>query len=135
MSEPSDPIRIAVQQPGYLRIGTMLISILSVMIPLLLLTVLLLFSIWYLFVYFRRFRKRVKVEAREALEILHREFGELQTVLRAEESALQSARKTKKLTKAESDMIQTMDKALQSSQQKVEKEIADITELTKSKKN
>jgi hypothetical protein len=47
---------------------------------------------------------------------------------------LKSSRKTKKLTKAESDMIEVMGEALQSSQIKVEKEIADITELAKKEK-
>jgi hypothetical protein len=52
-------------------------------------------------------------------------------VLRNQESSLQASRKTKKLTKAESEMIEIVDKALQTSQQKVEKEMKDVTRLTK----
>lgn len=130
-SEVSGPIRIAVQQPGYLRIGSVLISVLSVIVPLILLVFALIIGTWYLFVYLRRFRKRVRVESAEALEILHREFSNLQNTLRNQEAALQESRKTKKLTKAESEVIETLDRALQQSQRTVEKEIEDVTALTK----
>ena len=130
-SDPSDKIRIAVQQPGYLKIGSLIVSVLSVIIPLLVLLGITILGIWYLILYSRRFRKRVKVESFEALQILRREFGDLQTTLREQESIVQASRKTKKLTKAETEMIQVLDLALQSSQKKVEKEIADITELIK----
>lgn len=133
-SEASDVVRIAVQQPGYLRIGSLIVSILSVIIPLAVLTFFLGFALWYLLLIARKFRKRVRVEATEALEILRKEFSELQTALRSQEDMLKSSRKTKKLTKAESDMIEVMGEALQSSQIKVEKEIADITELAKKEK-
>jgi hypothetical protein len=72
----------------------------------------------------------VGIESIEALEILHREFSNLQKTVHTEEQALQSSRKTKKLTQAESHMIKTFDAALLTSQAKVEKEIEDITELT-----
>lgn len=132
-SEVSEPIRIAVQQPGYLRIGSLLISTLSVIIPLLVLVAALILGLWYFFAFFRRFRKRVRVESREALEILNREFADLQTMLRTQESMLRESRRTKKLTKAESEMIEEFDKALQASQQKVEKEIRDVNQLTRKK--
>lgn len=132
-SELSEVVRIAVQQPGFLRIGSLIVSVLSVIVPLVVLAFLLAFGLWYFILYAKRFRKKVGIESREALEILHQEFSELQVVLRNQESEMQKSRKTKKLTKAESDMIEVMDKALQSSQQKVEKEIADITELTSKK--
>jgi hypothetical protein len=134
-SDISDTVRIAVQQPGYLRIGSMIVSVLSVIVPLLVLILLLGLGLWYLVMYAKRFRKQVGIESREALEILHQEFSELQITLHTQESAMQKSRKTNKLTKTETDMIEVMDRALQSSQQKVEKEIADITELTKKNKN
>ena len=129
-SEMSDIVRIAVQQPGYLRIGTMLVSALSVIVPLLLLVALLFFGIWRMFTRFRNLRRNVRVESSEALEILRREFTNLQKTLRDQESKLQKSRSTKKLTKAESTMIEVIDLALQNSQQAVEKEISDVTILT-----
>lgn len=132
MSDESSAIRIAVQQPGYIRIGSFIVSLLSVIIPLIALIGLLIVAGWYMLAYMRKFRKKVGVESAEALEILHREFTSLQTELRNQESLLQESRKTKKLTKAESNMLEVFDRALQTSQRRVEKEIVDVTKLTKS---
>lgn len=130
LSERSEIIKIAVQQPGYVRIGSLVVSIFSIAIPLLALLIFGGFSLWYLFMYLARFRKRVGKESKEALEILHREFSNLQTILREQEAELQNSRKTRKLTKAEADMVEAFDRALQSSQAAVEKEIEDVEELS-----
>jgi hypothetical protein len=130
-SARSDSQRIAVQEPGYVRIAGQFVDAMSVIVPLLLLAVLLVLGMWYLLFVFRRFKGSVRVESVEALDILHREFSNLQVILRNQESTLQSSRKAKKLTKAESEMIEVIDKALQTSQRTVEKEIQDVTQLTK----
>jgi len=126
----SDNQRIAVQEPGYVRIGGQVVDAMSVIVPLILLALLLVFGIWYLLFVYRRFKGTVRIESVEALDILHREFTNLQIMLRDQESSLQASRKTKKLTKAESEMIEVVDRALQNSQRKVEKEIKDVTQLT-----
>lgn len=125
----SDTIRIAVQQSGFIRLGSVLVSYLSVIIPLIALLGLAVAVTWYMVVYLRRFRKQLRKESSEALEILHREFTSLQTELRHQEGLILESRKTKKLTKAEADMIMVLDKALQNSQRNVEKEISDVTRL------
>jgi hypothetical protein len=132
-SELSDPIRIAVQQPGFIRIGSLLVSVLSVLMPLLVLLALLLFGLWYLLVYARRFRTEVRVESIEALQILRREFADLQTILMRQSRMMGESRRTKKLTKAEASMVDLFGTALRNSQQNVEREILDITELTDKK--
>jgi hypothetical protein len=129
-SDVSEAIRIAVQQPGFIRVGSFIVSLLSVLIPLIVLSVFLTLGVWYLITYARRFRKVVRVESVEALEILRKEFTELQTVLLYHQQLLQESRKTKKLTESEQAMIDAVGSALKSSQQKVEKEIRDITNLT-----
>jgi hypothetical protein len=129
-SAVSDVVRIAVQQPGFLRVGSLIVSVLSVIVPMIILIGLLVIGTIYLFAYVRRFKKKVGVESVEALEILRREFSHLQKTVRAEEQALQSSRNTKKLTQAENHMIEILGAALIASQRKVEKEIKDITELT-----
>lgn len=129
-SDVSEVIRIAVQQPGYIRIGSFIVSLLSVIIPMIVLVVFLLLGIWYLVVYTRRFRKVVRVESVEALEILRKEFTDLQMVLSQQQRILQESRKTRKLTEGEQVMVDAVGIALRSSQQKVEKEIKDITNLT-----
>jgi len=130
-SAMSDVRRIAVQEPGYIRIAGQVVDAMSVIVPLILLTLLLVFGMWYLLFVLRRFKGTVKTESIEALDILHREFASLQTMLRDQESLLQASRKTKKLTKAESDMLEAVDRALQASQRKVEKEMEDVAQLTK----
>jgi len=126
----SDTKRIAVQEPGYVRIGGQVVDAMSVIVPLILLALLLVFGIWYLLFVYRRFKGTVRIESVEALDILHREFSNLQIMLRDQESSLQASRKTKKLTKAEAEMIEAVDRALQTSQRKVEKEMEDVTNLT-----
>ena len=128
-SELSDIKRIAVQEPGYIRIGSQVVNAMSVIVPLVLLVLLFMFGIWYLLFVFRRYRSAIQVESVEALDILHREFSQLQATVRSHEAALQQSRKTKKLTKAETAMIAAVDAALVESQQKVEKEINDVTRL------
>ena len=128
-SEISEIKRIAVQEPGYIRLGSQVVNAMSILVPLLLLTMLLFFGIWYLFFVFQKFRGAVGRESSEALDILHREFASLQTDLQSQEANLRKSRKTNKLTKAEAAMIETFDKALQNSQRAVEKEIQDVTKL------
>ncbi|MCA9357229.1 hypothetical protein H6784_00510 [Candidatus Nomurabacteria bacterium] len=135
LSDVSEVIKIAVQQPGYLRVGSMIVDALSVVIPLIVLVLFLIVGTWYLIAYLGRFRRRVRVESFEALEILHREFSSLQKTLRDQELVMIESRKTKKLTKAESDMIGVLDNALLAAQSKVEKEIEDVTELTRKNSN
>lgn len=129
-SDMSDPVRIAVQEPGLIRIGSFLISALSVIIPLILMTGLAIAATWYVVMYLRRFRKKIRVESIEALDILHKEFTSLQNELTSQQVKLQDSRKTKKLTGAEQDMLTAFSSALIASQRKVEKEIIDVTSLT-----
>jgi hypothetical protein len=128
-SKVSETIRIAVQQPGIIRIGSFLVSALSVLIPLIVLLALCVLGVWYLILKARRFKRVVGVETTEALEILRREFTELQSALGYHEQVLLESRKAKQLTKAEAAMIEAVGAALKKSQQNVEKEIKDITEL------
>ena len=129
-SDVSSSIRIAVQQPGYIRIGSFIISVLSIIIPLIALVGFAVVATWYMVRYVRRFRGMVRKESIEALDILHREFTNLHAVIAKQETALKGSRKTKKLTKAEEDTLAAMRVAFDESQARVEKEIEDITNLT-----
>lgn len=128
-SETSETIRIAVQQPGYVQVGTFLINILSVVIPLLAMLVLLGISLWFLVAYMRRFKGKVSQESKEALLILAREFSHLHEVLGQEQDRITQAKKTKKLTKVEEEMFVSLGNALKSAQSRVEKEVDDVEQL------
>lgn len=130
-SEESDSVKIIVEVPGYIKIGTFLINILSIVIPLFALVVLgwllLMVSIRKLFV----MKKKTVIEANEALEILAKEFVTINTVLKEHEADLLSSRKTQKLTQAEEALITSVKQALNSAQTKVQKEITDVTKIFK----
>jgi len=130
MSDKSEIIRIAVQQPGFLRVGSLLVSVVSIIIPLVALVALCIIGFLFMIRSIRRFRATVTKESGEALTILQREFTRLEGVIHEQESLLLTSRKTGKLTKAESDMIASLLSALQVSRKAVEKEIKDVTHLT-----
>lgn len=132
-SERSEIIKIAVQQPGFVRVGSVLISVLSIIIPLLALLILGAIGLWYLWLYVKRLRGRVKKESVEALDILHKEFSALTKSLENHAAKLRTSRKTGKLTKAESEMLDEMKRSLEISQKAVEKEIEDVRNLTSKK--
>ncbi len=128
-SDTSDPVRIAVQQPGYIQIGTFLVNVLSVIIPLLAMLLMLAVSIWFLVIYMRRFKGKVSVESKEATVILNREFTDLHAILNAEQERLLQSKKTKKLTKAEEELFSALTSALRGAQARVEKEVDDVEQL------
>ncbi len=130
MSESSDAIRIAVQQPGFVRVGSFLISVVSVIIPLVALVVISIVGFLYLLRSARHLRASVTKESAEALTILNREFTALEATIRDQEALLVASRKTGKLTNAEADTIAAFAAALQASRKAVEKEIKDVKNLT-----
>lgn len=128
-SAPSEPIRIAVQQPGYIQLGAFMVSVLSVIVPLLALSALLIFGTIFLFARLRLLRRGVDRETKEALSMLSSEFKKLQDELALQKQDLENARKTKKLTKAEETLFSTLSQSLASSQSRVQKEIGDVEDL------
>lgn len=133
-SEVSDTVRIAVQQPGYIRIGTMLVNALSVIVPLVAMLVLVVFAFWFLVFYLRKLRRRVSKESKEAVEILAQQFTSLHETLEAEETKLAGSKRSKKLNKSEKELFTSLADALVSAQSQVKKEIVDVERLVKKKK-
>lgn len=132
-SEMSDALRFAVQEPGFVRIGTFVVSILSILIPLVGLVVLLVLMLLFVWRRIKRFRKGVQVESAEAFAMAQQEFAKLQTILKSESETIADSRKTKKLTKAEAEMIETLTSAVAAAEKRIEKEITDVQDLTDSK--
>ncbi len=129
VSLPSEPIRFAVQRPGYLQIGSMIVSVLSVLVPLIGLVVLLILLASTLLLYTRRFRRQVSRESHEALSILMKEFEILDQKVVTEENRLASSKKTKKLTQLELQVFDSLHQALHESRERVKKEIEDVESL------
>ena len=80
-SEPSETIRFVVEEPGYIAVGSLLLSVMSIVVPLLALVLLLILGGVYLW---RRLRalKWCSAETAEALSVLKTQFTELETRLR-----------------------------------------------------
>jgi hypothetical protein len=130
-SDPSDSVTIVVSEPGYITIGSFLISFLSVLIPLIALIVL----TWLTFIYslqkMGRLRAKVIVESEEAAMMLATEFRHLDQVILEQEEQLQASHKTKKLTKAEAEMFIELKATVAEAKRRVGKEVDDVTHVFK----
>lgn len=133
-SEVSDPIRIAVQQPGYLQIGSFIVNILSVVIPLLAMTVLLVLFGWFMVIYYRRFRNKVSHESSEVVSVLTVEFDNLRSSLQAKKDALMTSRKTGRLTKAEETTFAELEQAITEARLRITKEVDDVEQVLHKKR-
>jgi Cohesin domain/Bacterial Ig-like domain len=128
-SETSDIIRIAVQQPGFIQIGNKLISVLSVLVPLVAMSIILILSFWGLFIYLKRLRKKVAVESTEADQILNREFQDLSKKFKVHEEVLINSKKAKKLNETEQAIFAEMYTSLDDARVRILKEIVDVEKL------
>lgn len=128
-SDVSERYRFVVQQPGYIQIGSMLLSVLSIVVPAVAMVVVMVLVLWYGLVRWRLLRRRVAKESVEAHEMLRTEFATLRSVLTEQKTKVAASRKTKQLTKAEAELVETIEQQLTAAQNRVEKEIADIEEL------
>ncbi len=128
-SEMSDAVRVAVQAPGYLRVGSFLVSVLSVIVPLIALGGLLIITLIYTVRRTRRMRRGVAREAHEVVTVLDREFATLMNLLESEAAVMSSSRKTAKLTKAEDELFMNLTKALTEAKRTIVKEVADVEDI------
>ncbi len=128
-SDVSESIRIAVQQPGFIRIGSMIVSVLSVVIPLLALSVGLVALVWFVVIYYRRFKKRVSKESSEVTAVLSREFDAVANLLQQKKLAVAESRKTKKLTKLEEQTFAEIEQAFYDARVRISKEVVDVDRL------
>lgn len=128
ISTPSIPIRIIVETPGIVRIGTFLVSVLSVIIPLIALLVILTFGTWYLIHRLRIWKRRVMRETLEVEDALRRELDAIISNVHARVSDLKESRKGK-LTRAEDALIQQIVTDVERARVKIKKEIKDIEDI------
>lgn len=130
MSEKSDEIRIIVETPGYIVFGMAVISVLSVIIPLVALVLLLIFGMWYLRHKLVLWRRKIKKETLEAENSLATEFNGVVKNLHEKIGLLKDSRKGK-LTPEESDLITQIEGDLKKARSRIGKEIEDIEEIVK----
>ena len=128
-SADSDTIRIVVAPPGYIQFGSMLINILSLFVPLVALLLLLVLSSLYLFNRIKNIGGYVVRETKEAEAIVTSSFSKIKNTLDSHAKNLASSRKTKQLTKAESELVAAMHQELQAAERRVKKEVSDVDDI------
>lgn len=128
-SDVSDVLKLAVQQPGYLRLGSLVVSILSIIVPLVAILLLLSLGMVYFVSRLKKIRRVVTKETKEAEAILSREFKNLKDMVAAESLTLKQARKTGKLTKNEAALIDRIGKSLQESEKRIAKEVSEVDDI------
>ncbi len=127
-SEKSEEIRIIVDAPGYVVIGTIVVNALSVIVPLIALCLLLIFGTWFLFHKLRVWKRRVMRETLEAEDKLRTELDAIIDNMHARVNDLKESRKSK-LTQAESALIEQIEHDVASAREKIKKEITDIERI------
>lgn len=130
-SEPSETVTILVSEPGFVAVGSFLISFFSVLIPLIALVVLTWIILLYSLRKMGRLRAKVIVESEEAVMMLATEFKHLDQVITEQEALLLASHKTKKLTKAEEKMFAELKAAIVDAKRRVGKEVDDVTNVFK----
>lgn len=129
-SEESDEVRLIVEVPGYIALGSVVVNVLSVLVPSVSLILVLLFGTWYLWHKLVVWKRRVRKETLEAEESLSLEFDGLVKNLHDYVSELKESRKNK-LTKSESELLSKIEDSLAQARKRIAKEIKDIDSLIK----
>jgi hypothetical protein len=124
-SAVSEPIRLAVQESTMQRVGSSLVTILSIVVPLVALIFLLVIVMLYGVHHARRIRRRIRKEVTEAEETLAHEMGDILTDLHARIDELRDG-KQGKVSKAEITMLNMIAKEIEASTLRVHKELEDI---------
>lgn len=125
-SADSKEVTVLVRPIGFIRIGNLAVSFLSVAIPLIALVVLAALLLLYGARRVREFRRAVRKEVTEAEEVLHESFTKLHFSVQEHVKKLEVARKRRDLTKEEEHMVSNLNKALNEAERVVSKEIRDI---------
>lgn len=125
-SEVSEAVRMAVQEPNMIRIGALVLSVMSVIVPLAALVILSGIAVFVLFARLRRWRRGISRESHEAVAVTALELTALSDVLQKQKAALEKSRKTKKLTKNEAALITALEKKIAEAKQRITKEVEDV---------
>jgi len=128
-SEASEPVRFAVQQPGYIAIGSLVVGVLSIVVPLVALLLLMVLGLLYFRKRFRALRIGVEKEAGEVLEVVESQFALLTTALSNETEKVAASRKANKLTKAEEQLVVAMNASLKIAHATIKKEAMDVDDV------
>ncbi len=124
----NEGVAVAVQPPGFIRVGGLMVNSLSVLIPLLALVVLLVFALSWGRHRWKIFRYRLNKEIKEAEEEVHETFENLRKKNSYQLSLLEDAEKRRKLTEEELKIKEQLKETVEDLGSTAEKEVHDIKE-------
>jgi Cohesin domain/Bacterial Ig-like domain len=127
-SQPSETIRMIVAESGFITVGSFMVRVLSVIVPLVALVIVLIFGSSFLWYRLRTWKRIILRETLEAEDKLRIEFDAIVSKLHANVTELKESRKGK-LTKAEQSLIEEMENDLRNAEARIKKEIADIEDI------
>lgn len=134
-SADSVPLRIAVQPPGLVRIGSWLVSLMSIIVPLVAITGLLGLLVWWLYLSAGRLRRRVGKESAEALAMIEVEFSKIEDFIKSGKEAVVNSRRLKKLSTTESEFFNGLLSKLSQAKANIKKEAVDVKAVVNDKKD
>ena len=125
-SNPSEQVSVQVNQPTFLLFGTVAVSYMSVLLPLLGAVIVLGLLIWLGWYLYRRMTGRVGKETQEAQELLHESFTQLKMDVRRHVKMLLEAENHRRLTVEEEHMLAELVGHFDETEEELSKEIGDI---------
>lgn len=129
VSEISKPVRMLVEQPNILKIGSLVVSVMSVLVPVLALLLLLIMGTVYSFVSIRNWKRRLSKETSEVSTSVVSEFDNVAAVLEKEAARLRKGRKNNRLNKKEEALFNAVTKAIRVAKGRITKEVRDVEDI------
>jgi len=120
---------IEVKQPYIMLFGSIAVTYLSVIVPLVALIFLLSLVLWLGYAYVRNYRRRVKREANEAFHVVRGEFDDLREDLIKQIGMLEKANQSRELTKEEMRIFNELSKRLSHIEEHIAEEVDDIAPI------
>jgi|GEM_PF-1760739 len=125
-SPPSIKRSITVTQPLIMLFGSVAVTYLSVIVPLIALILLLGLIVWLGYTWARSYRRRVKFETDEAYYVAQKEFESLRKDLTRQIGMLERANQSRELTREEMRIFRNLSKRLEKIETHIAHEISDI---------
>lgn len=130
-SLPSEEIKINVQAPGWWTAGVQIITLLSVLIPLVALVFALAFLLHHNYHRFRILRRKLRKEIHEAEESISKAFDLLLEDLEKQLALLEKTKTKRELTKEESKILTRLRKNLRAAEKYIKKEVEELEKEVK----
>ncbi len=125
-SEESNKVTLAVQQLTFLKIGSWLVSFLTVIITLFALMMLLLLVAGYAWYRYKQFKNKMKKEVVVVERAIHAAFDELRESTRKQVSTLEKVKLKRDLTREESRILVQLKNQLNAAEKHINSEIEKI---------